>query len=406
MRTSLKKMNDLISQNKKLEQRNEELRNLIDVNLKHSNSEPKIDFRGLMDLSEVENLILKFYQYNKIPIGLFDDESKLVFSVGWKNICTKFHRINQESFNQCCDSINYATKRLKDYRAFYYQCKNGLNAIAIPVEIQKKHIATIVISQFLYEGENTDFLHFDTQAAHFGFNLEKYRLAVQEIPVYSRDQINRIAENCSLLAEMISFHAKKNLELKAKLHHQTENDIILVALREKVSEQEILIKSLHQIISDHQQQMMVNTDVNVDLTKEVESLTKNLEKTENILNGLLTSVRLGIGFIRSGIFTYVNDYMFTMTGYTPKELIGRQPAILLSTKDEWVDFSEINSTANPHKEGDLVKIKLRKKDGSHFEAAAFFAPLDGSLPQKGQIISFLDISSLKKNEIEKIKTMA
>jgi PAS domain S-box-containing protein len=398
MPTSLKKLEDLISQNKKLEQRNEELRNLIDVNLNHPNSEPQIDFQGLMDLSEVENLILKFYQYNKIPIGLYDDNCKLVFSVGWKNICTKFHRNNQESFANCCDSIKYATKRLKDYRAFYYQCKNGLNAIAIPIEIQKKHIATIVISQFLYEGENPDYLHFDAQAAHFGFNREKYRQAIQEIPVFSRDHINRIAENCSLVAELIAYHARKNLELKVKLHHQTDNDIILGALREKVTEQEKIIKSLHHAISEHQEQILVNSDTSVDLLKEIEKLTSKLDKTENILNSLLTSVCLGIGFIRSGIFTYVNDYMFRLTGYTPKELIGRQPAILLSTKDEWIVFSETNSNLHSNKDEDLTKLKIRKKDGTLLDVAAFIAPIDISLPQKGQIISLLDISGIKKSE--------
>ena len=401
MTDTLKKLEDLISQNKTLEQRNEELRNLIDVNLNYTNTEPQIDFEGLMDLSEVENLILKFYQYNKIPIGLYDDNFKLVFSVGWKNICLKFHTANTESFNNCCDSIKYASARLKDYRAFYYQCKNGLNSIAIPVEIHKKHIATIVISQFLYEGEIPDYLHFDTQAVSFGYNREKYKQAIDEIPIFPRDAVIRIVENCSLLAEFIAYHAKKNLAVKAKLQHQTDNGIILNALRDKVTEQERIIKSLHSSISEHQEQLTLNSSNSVDLVKEIDILTNKLDKTENILNSLLTSACLGIGFIRREIFTYVNDHMFKLTGYTPKELIGRQPAILLSTKDEWLMFSETNSDNMPPGSDDLTKIKIRRKDGTHLDVIAFIAPIDDDLPQKGQIISLLDISKIGKSETVK-----
>lgn len=399
MTNTLKKLEDLKSQNKTLEQRNKELRNLIDVNLNQPNAEPEINFRGLMDLSEVENLMLKFYQYNNIPIGLYDDDSNLVFSVGWKNMCVKFHRTNQDSFKNCCDSIKYANKRLKDYRLFYYQCKNGLNAIAIPVEIHKIHIATIVISQFLYEGETPDYLHFDAQCERFGYDLEKYHSAIKEIPVFPRDTINRIAESGGLLAELIAYHAKKNLEVKTKLRHQTDNATILNALRDKVTEQERIILSLHSNISEYQEQITENTNNSVDLLKDIDKLTNKLDRTENILNSLLTSACLGIGFIRRGIFTYVNDHMFQITGYTPKELIGRQPAILLSTKDEWMIFSETNSGKQSTRNEDLTQIRIRRKDGTLLDVIAFIAPIDSTLPQKGQVVSFLDSSRIRKNEI-------
>ncbi len=398
MTDTLKKLEDLINQNLTLEQRNEELRNLIDVNLNNASTEPIIDFAGLMDLSEVENLMLKFYQYNKIPIGLYDDSFKSVFSVGWKNVCTKFHRINKGASANCCESIEYANMRLADYRVFYYQCKNGLNAIAIPIEVKKKIIATIVISQFLYEGETPDYLFFNAQAESFGYNRDKYNAAINEIPVFSREVISRIAENCGLLAELISYQAKKNLEVKSKLQHQTENSIILSALKNKVTDQEQIIKSLIKNISDYQAHTIASTDNSVDLIKEIDKLANKLDKTEGILNSLLTSTCLGIGFVRSGIFTYANDYMYRITGYTTKQLIGRQPAILLSSKDDWEIFSETYCSSHSAINNDFTKLKLRRKNGTQLEVLAFIAPIDSSLPQKGQVISFLDISSIGKIE--------
>ena len=60
---TLKKIEELIEQNKNLEHRNEELKNIIEVNLTQSVYDDYLaSFNDIIDVSDAETLIVKFYQ--------------------------------------------------------------------------------------------------------------------------------------------------------------------------------------------------------------------------------------------------------------------------------------------------------------------------------------------------------
>lgn len=393
---TMSKIGDLIDQNKLLEQQNEELRKIIDINLNQSKPSKLVSFIDTIDINEVENLIIKFYQYNKIPTAIYDKNHKLLFSVGWKPVCVKYHHCRLESQNHCRKSIEYINKQLslKPYK--YFQCNNGLNAIAIPVIIRETHVATLVLSQFLYQGEKIDYELFTKQAELFNFDLKNYLHAIESLPTFTSDEINQITNNITYLAELIAYLGLKNMETHEKTVNHLENELILSALRDKISEQEIILKSFFQNVMDHDNEIRENSISKTDQAKELEKLNEKLERTEFILNNLLTSLPLGICFVRKDVFTFVNDHMFKITGYTSKELTGRSPEFLFGPENRYFDLLPSSMKFPFIKNNHSFELTLMTKENRSVSILAFSSLLENNDPQQGWIISILDISDLKK----------
>ena len=402
MSDSLKQIEELIEQNKNLERRNEELKNIIEVNL----AQPGYDvylasFNDIIDVSEAETLIVKFYQYNKIPTALYDHKGKLIFSVGWKHICRQFHQSHDDTKKMCEESLGAVNKALDKKPYYLFQCKNGINAIAISIEIQNKHVATIVFSQFFYKDETPDYTFFEQKALVHKFDPQAYLAAVKEIPIFSNEEIEHIMQNASFVAEMISYMGAKNLELQGNSKKQVNNKMLLSTLRDKINEQEKIIKSLLDNITKHQKNVEENTLSKPQFQKQLKRLTERLDRSEIVLNSLLSSIPLGIGFIRSQVFTYVNDQMAKITGYSAKDLIGRDPELLLVYPENYKRlFSENNLM---HKTNSL-ETQIKMKDGKLTNVIVFTALLNKSNPEEGIALSVLDIAVIQENYQELIFT--
>jgi PAS domain S-box-containing protein len=402
MTDSIKQIEELIEQNKSLERRNEELKNIIEVNL----AQPGYDvylasFNDIIDVSEAETLIVKFYQYNKIPTALYDHKGKLIFSVGWKHICRQFHQSNDDTKIMCDESLSTVNKTLDKKPYFLFQCKNGINAIAISIEIQNKHVATIVFSQFFYKDETPDYAFFEQKALQHKFDPKSYITAIKEIPTFSNEEIEHIMQNASFVAEMISYMGAKNLEFKDSSKKQVSNKMLLSTLRDKINEQEKIIKSLLENITKHQKDVEENTVSKSQFQKQLKRLTDRLDRSEIVLNSLLSSIPLGIGFIRSQVFTYVNDQMAKITGYSAKDLIGRDPELLLAYPENYRRlFSENNLMQKTHS----IETQIKLKDGKLANVILFTALLNKADPGEGIALSVMDIALIQESSQELIFT--
>src|SRR5208337_2033586 len=96
---------------------------------------------------------------NNIPTAIYDINGQLLFSIGWKPVCVKYHHCRIGSRNQCYELIRKINQN-NPISSIDFQCNNGVNGIAVPVTIRNKHIATLVLSQFLYQDEHIDYPFF------------------------------------------------------------------------------------------------------------------------------------------------------------------------------------------------------------------------------------------------------
>lgn len=240
--------------NKTLERRNEELLKLLEAwQSKAQNSKPK--FLKTLNMHEVENLIIRFYQVYKVPVSLYDEEGKLLFSIGWKNICLTFHKSSHKILNHCKESTRQIENRMADVNSYSFKCKNEINAIAIPISVQKDQLGTLVVNQFLYEDDIPGYEKMHELAYQNGVKYEEFKNAMDELPVLSCAEVEKMTEQYILFAEMISFIASHNVQLQDHQNISREKSEFCGVFREKLDEQLFAIKNIYQYMLQQNQEL-------------------------------------------------------------------------------------------------------------------------------------------------------
>ncbi|MBI5604423.1 MAG: PocR ligand-binding domain-containing protein [Deltaproteobacteria bacterium] len=186
------------------------------------------DYRlsDLLDLTILQKMADAHYRAAGMPSGIIDaiDGSILVGS-GWQDICVKFHRADPVSLQRCQESDNYIKDRLVQGEACHYKCKNGLWDIGVPIVVGGRHLATMFLGQFFYEGETPDRQFFIQLAHEFGFDVEDYLAALDRVPVFSREKVDYILEYNKALVDFITDladHALLKIKAEEEIKRQAE----------------------------------------------------------------------------------------------------------------------------------------------------------------------------------------
>ncbi|MDD5168075.1 MAG: PocR ligand-binding domain-containing protein, partial [Syntrophales bacterium] len=186
------------------------------------------DYRlsDLLDLTIIQKMADAHYQAAGMPIGIIDaiDGSILVGS-GWQDICVKFHRANPVSLQRCRESDSFIKDRLIEGEACHYKCKNGLWDIGMPIVVAGRHLATLFLGQFFYEGEAPDREYFIQLAHQFGFDVDDYLAALDRVPVFSHEKVHYILEYDKALVGFIADLAESahlKIEAKEEIKRQAE----------------------------------------------------------------------------------------------------------------------------------------------------------------------------------------
>ncbi|HEX2936610.1 MAG TPA: response regulator [Bacteroidales bacterium] len=394
MLDTLLKIKELIEQNRVLEKRNEELKNLVDINLNKQAETSSVLPSDILGKQEIESLVFKFFQQYKVPSAVYDKDGKLLFSIGWKRLCS--NQVKHNATAPCCEEGVTQFIHIKPAEKYYHhQCNHGFNALGFPIEIKSKTFGMLVISQFFNYGQIPGVDAFKDWKDYQPFNEDNFSLLLAEIPVIKPSELENIISQGTLLAEMISFIGNKNLEFYKRFNHQLENEQLFNAIKIKLAEQEQIIQSLISKITQHHDYVQEHTIDKSTLKKEIKSLTGRLDHTETILNSILTSIPLGITFVKKNTITYANDQIYKITGYTIKELIGRNPGYIIADQNVWKEILSLTSESFIEKEKTTFEIILNKKDKTTCTALAFVSPHDINNPQNGFTLSFLDISETK-----------
>jgi PAS domain S-box-containing protein len=172
----------------------------------------------LIDLPAVQKMADANYKAAGMPIGIIDAfDGSILVGTGWQEICVKFHRSNPESLKRCQASDNYIKHHLLKGEACRYKCKNGLWDIGIPIVVAECQLATLFLGQFFYEGEIPDRDFFIRQAVEFGYNLDDYLSALDQVPVFNVEKVNYIIEYNKSLVDFITDLAEDSIS-KSNMH--------------------------------------------------------------------------------------------------------------------------------------------------------------------------------------------
>jgi len=171
-----------------------------------------------VDLAEVQKMVEAHYAAAAMPNGIVDARDGAVLAgAGWQDICTLYHRANPATLARCRESDLAITGRLKPGEAYAYKCRNGLWDIGIPIMAKGRHLATLFLGQFFYEGEDADTAFFAKQAEEFGFDKAAYLDAVARVPVFSREKVENILAYNTAFAGFLGRLAENALDQRERL---------------------------------------------------------------------------------------------------------------------------------------------------------------------------------------------
>lgn len=183
----------------------------------------------LINFNKVDQLLEGFNKSTGFVTAILDLEGNVLSKSGWRKICIKYHRVNAVTALRCRTSDTMLANKMSEGEKYhFYECHNGLIDVAVPLQINGKHVANLFSGQFFFEAP--DFEKFRKQAQEFGFDEEDYLQALREVPVVSQEKVRSAMDFLLDMTMLIS-------DLETQKHVQTR-------LAEKVSESEERYKSV------------------------------------------------------------------------------------------------------------------------------------------------------------------
>src|SRR3989339_950950 len=204
----------------------------------------------LVDLPLIQKMVDAHYRAAGMPMGIIDAlDGSILVGAGWQEICVKFHRANPASLRRCEESDNYIKSHLTKGKTCAYKCANGLWDIGIPIIVANRHLATMFLGQFFYEGEFPDREFFKQQAHGFGYAMDDYLAALDRVPVFSHEKVDYILAYNNALAGFIADIAEHALwKIKADKELRFVN-AVLKAQQEKSLDGILVVNDKQEMIS-------------------------------------------------------------------------------------------------------------------------------------------------------------
>lgn len=310
----------------------------------------KINFLDLINITALKKMAESLYEAAGIPIGIVGINGDIYLSVGWQEICVKYHRKNPVTCERCKISDRYIDEHINEYmkngKYIAYKCLNNLWDAGIPLVISDQHIATIHLGQFFYDDEIVDENYFIRQAKEFGFDESGYLAALKKIPVFSRKKVENMMKYYSGLVQTLADSGLRLLES--------------------------------------------------------EKYQKELKKSEQYINTIFNSVNDAI-FIHDsdGTIIDINKTAVRMFGYTHDELIGMKIEKLISESSpcSGEDVTQLFKNVNSEEQPQIFELIGKNKGKQDFwiEVNIHMAKVDD---YDRLVAAVRDITDRKKTEME------
>src|SRR4030042_170908 len=123
-----------------------------------------------------------------------------------------------------------------------------------------------------------------------------------------------------------------------------------------------------------------------------------LKENEEKLQSIFSAAPVGIGLVVNRVFMEVNDTFCTMTGFTRKELIGKNAVMVYATNEEYESVGIDKYGQIAEKGTGSVETRFKCKDGRIINILLSSVPLDKDDLKKGVTFVTMDITDRKRAE--------
>ena len=106
------------------------------------------ELENILDAPSIQSIMEDFSIFTGMAVGIRDLKGNVIIVSGWQEICTKYHRVNEETYKNCVESDLFLAGKVSQGEYLIYKCKNKLWDIVIPLYIGDKHVGNIYTGQF------------------------------------------------------------------------------------------------------------------------------------------------------------------------------------------------------------------------------------------------------------------
>ena len=170
-----------------------------------------LKLQDIIDIDQFQMLLDRLSKISNFTSAIIDNEGNILTASGWKKVCTKYHRQHPECQKDCIESDQYILDHVHEANpTVNYKCPRGLEDIAAPIIIDGVHYANFFVGQFFREPPDMDF--YRAQAKQFGFDEKEYLEAVEEIPIWTEEQLHNFVFLIKEMIDVISDVGMKRLK--------------------------------------------------------------------------------------------------------------------------------------------------------------------------------------------------
>jgi PAS domain S-box-containing protein len=308
-----------------------------------------VELSEIIDIQAVKPLMEDLYKLVHIPIGINDIKGNVLVSVGWQDICAKFHRVHPETFKHCVKSDSKLSSGVLPGEFKLYRCKNNMYDIVTPIMVSSQHVGYVFGGQFFFDDEPLDYELFRSQAKRYGFNEEEYIDALKKVPRLSRKDVEAGMSFFMTFANLLSQLSYSNIRLAKSL---SERDTLLEALR----------------------------------------------KSESKYRSIIEAAQEGIWVIdRDDRTVFVNQKISEMLGYNIDEILGQSPKKFMATEFRTVADDRLREHRQRVRQA--IDYRFIRKDGSDLWCIVSTHQLfDDEGKYTGSLGMLTDITERKKAE--------
>lgn len=203
----------------------------------------------LIEASRLKTIIDHLYFSNGIPVGIYELDGTPVAKTQWRDVCSKFHRVNGITCQRCIESDRELNRIIHETKKHAIsKCRNGLIDIGAPIIINGEHIANIFQGQFFFE--KPDIEYFRKQAFLANFDEASYIQAIKETPVLSQAQMKEMITFLTELSKFIADLGYANFELKKANVELNEQHQELSAVYEELVATEDELRNHYDLLVD------------------------------------------------------------------------------------------------------------------------------------------------------------
>jgi PAS domain S-box-containing protein len=190
----------------------------------------------IIDAPEIQSLMDDLYRNTGIKMSIIDLKGRVLVDVGWQEICKKYHRGHPETLKKCLDSDTMMTEGIPPGEFRAYRCRNNMWHLVTPIFVGGRHMGNLFMGQFFFDNEELDYDLFRAQAREYGFPEEEYMVALEAVPRFSEECVNKGKAFFLRLIDMFSRLSYGNIKLS---HLLAERDRLTATLQKSEAQLKI-----------------------------------------------------------------------------------------------------------------------------------------------------------------------